>query len=84
LTTGVATVFKCNPLQRWSLSPNPSYRSYVAQTICIRLFLNLTGLGDVTDFFPANYFASREAVSVALRYPAKMIQGNDWQAPWHR
>jgi hypothetical protein len=22
--------------------------------------------------------------SMALRYPAKMIPGNDWQAAWHR
>jgi hypothetical protein len=25
-----------------------------------------------------------QAVSVALRYPAKMNLVNDWQAPWHR
>jgi hypothetical protein len=32
---------------------------------------------------PENFLRSL-SVAVALRYPAKMIQENDWQAPWHR
>jgi hypothetical protein len=34
--------------------------------------------------FVAGEFTGSLSVAAALRYPAKMIQENDWQAPWHR
>jgi hypothetical protein len=49
----------------------------------LEMFFLQGGLG-FFYFASLNARSSHQAASMALRYPAKMIRGNDWEAPWHR